>query len=271
MSIEIIQNVLIVLLAGYLVIDNLGITIVNTWAITTGLFAGLIMGDLKTGLLIGGTFQLMSLGVAGLGGASVPDYSLATLVGTFLAARTGSGLSTAIAVGLPVGLLAINLDVLVKILNNFVAHKMQSLLHQHKFREMRMVGLIGPIMFAAKNMLVMLIIVILGPSAVKAVLRVVPSWVTTGLNVAGGMLPVLGIALLMHYMPVKKYIWAVMAGYVLSAYLNLPIIGVSILGATAAIIVFRNGIKESEQKKQAVATSTVNNDTSEEEDDTYDE
>lgn len=270
MSVEIIQNILIILLAGYLVIDNLGITIINTWAVTTGLCAGLIMGDLKTGLLIGGTFQLMSLGVAGLGGASVPDYSLATLVGTFLAARTGSGLSTAIAVGLPVGLLAINLDVLVKILNNFVAHKMQSLLHQRKFKQMRLVGLLGPTMFAAKNMLVMLIIVVLGPEAVKAVLRVVPSWVTTGLNVAGGMLPVLGIALLMHYMPVKKYIWAVMAGYVLSAYLKLPIIGVSILGAAAAIVVFRNGLKEADPKKQ-MTMANANSNASEEEDDTYDE
>ena len=82
-------------------------------------------------------------------------------------------------------------------------------------------------------------------------------------------LPVLGIALLMHYMPVKKYIWAVMAGYVLSAYLKLPIIGVSILGAAAAIIVFRNGLKESEQKKQTVANTNLT--TPEEEDDTYDE
>lgn len=65
MSIEIIQNILIVLLAGYVTLDNLGITIVNYWAVTTGMIAGFIMGDLKTGLLIGGTFQLMSLGVAG--------------------------------------------------------------------------------------------------------------------------------------------------------------------------------------------------------------
>ena len=68
MSIEIIQDILIILLTGYIVIDNLGITIINNWSVTTGLLAGLIMGDVKTGLLIGGTFQLMSLGVAGLGG-----------------------------------------------------------------------------------------------------------------------------------------------------------------------------------------------------------
>lgn len=262
MSIEIIQNILIVLLAGYVTLDNLGITIVNYWAVTTVMIAGFIMGDLKTGLLIGGTFQLISLGVAGLGGASVPDYGLAALVGTFLAARTGSGLSAAIAVGL----LAINFDVLVKILNNFVAHRMQTYAHRHEFEKMRMIGLLGPVMFALKNILIMTIIVSVGPKAVSSILAVIPKWVTNGLNIAGGMLPVLGIALLMHYMPVKKYIWAVFIGFVFSAYLKLPIIGISILGAAASIIVYKVGLKNSEAKA-AVTQDNVK----ETGDDDYDE
>lgn len=268
MSIQIVQNILIVLLAGYVTLDNLGITIVNYWAVTVGMLAGLIMGDLKTGLLIGGTFQLMSLGVAGLGGASVPDYGLAALVGTFLAARTGSGLSAAIAVGLPVGLLAINFDVLVKILNNFVAHRMQTYAHRREFEKMRLIGLVGPLMFALKNIIIMTIIVSVGPKAVNAILAIIPKWVTNGLNIAGGMLPVLGVALLMHYMPVKKYIWAVLVGFVFSAYLKLPIIGISILGAAASIIVYKVGLKNSESK--LVASDSTNNQ-EEAEDDDYDE
>lgn len=268
MSIQIVQNILIVLLAGYVTLDNLGITIVNYWAVTVGMLAGLIMGDLKTGLLIGGTFQLMSLGVAGLGGASVPDYGLAALVGTFLAARTGSGLSAAIAVGLPVGLLAINFDVLVKILNNFVAHRMQTYAHRREFEKMRLIGLVGPLMFALKNIIIMTIIVSVGPKAVNAILAIIPKWVTNGLNIAGGMLPVLGVALLMHYMPVKKYIWAVLVGFVFSAYLKLPIIGISILGAAASIIVYKVGLKNSESK--LVASDSTNNQ-EESEDDDYDE
>ena len=84
------------------------------------------MGDMNTGLMIGGTFQLMSLGVAALGGASAPNYGLATIIGTFIAVRTGTGVDAAIAVGLPVGLLAIQLEVVVRIILNFVAHKMQT-------------------------------------------------------------------------------------------------------------------------------------------------
>ncbi|SYW04891.1 PTS N-acetylgalactosamine transporter subunit IIA [Oenococcus oeni] len=253
MNINLIQDLLVILIAGYVTLDNLGITIFNYWAVTTGMLVGLAMGDLKTGLLIGGTFQLMSLGVAGLGGASVPDYGLAAIVGTFLAIRTGSGLSTAVAVGLPVGLLAINLDVLVKILNNFIAHKMQTLAHERKFREMRLVGWAGPAMFALKNIIVTTIIVFAGPSSVNAILKVIPKWVTNGLNIAGGMLPVLGIALLMHYMPLKKYFWALLIGFVFSAYLNLPIIGIAILGAAGSIIVYKSGLKDNAHKAEAAS------------------
>ncbi|WP_019786593.1 PTS sugar transporter subunit IIC, partial [Streptococcus sobrinus] len=64
MSVEIIQDILVVLLSAYVVMDNLGITIFNYWAVITGMLVGFIMGDVSTGLLIGGTFQLMSLGVA---------------------------------------------------------------------------------------------------------------------------------------------------------------------------------------------------------------
>ncbi|EPC77279.1 Phosphotransferase system,mannose/fructose/N-acetylgalactosamine-specific component IIC, partial [Lacticaseibacillus paracasei subsp. paracasei Lpp71] len=78
---HILQDILIIFLASYATLDNQGITIMNYWPVTVGLFAGLIMGDLPTAMTIAGTFQLMSLGVAGLGGASVPDYGLATIVG----------------------------------------------------------------------------------------------------------------------------------------------------------------------------------------------
>ena len=253
MSVEIIQDILVVLLSAYVVMDNLGITIFNYWAVITGMLVGFIMGDVSTGLLIGGTFQLMSLGVAGLGGASVPDYGLAALVGTFLSIRTGSGLETAVAVGLPVGLLAINFDVL----NNFVAHKMQRLVHEGKFKQMRLWGWAGPIMFMLKSVIIVTIIVTVGPGLVKAILRVIPEWVTNGLNIAGGMLPVLGLALLLRYMPVKKYFWAILIGFALSAYLKVPIIGISIFGAAAAIVVYQSQLKESTMKQNGVANSLV--------------
>ena len=78
--------------------------------------------------------------------------------------------------------------------------------------------------------------------------KAIPTWFTTGLEVAGNMLPVLGVGLLLHYMPVKKHLSFLIVGFVLSAYLNLPILGVALLGAAAGYIIYRN---ETEKTKNA--------------------
>lgn len=179
---HILQDILIIFLASYATLDNQGITIMNYWPVTVGLFAGLIMGDLPTAMTIAGTFQLMSLGVAGLGGASVPDYGLATIVGIYLSARTGAGLGAAVAVGLPVGLLTIQLDVLIKIVNNFIAHKAQAYAHAKEFNKMRMINWLGPLFFALKNFIPMILIVTVGPSAISALLKIIPKWLTNVLQ-----------------------------------------------------------------------------------------
>ena len=87
---HIIQDILIILLAGYMTIDQNGPVVMSWFSVIVGTISGLIMGDLNTGLMIGGTFQLMSLGVAALGGASARNYGLATIIGTFIAVRTGT-------------------------------------------------------------------------------------------------------------------------------------------------------------------------------------
>lgn len=79
---EILQDILILLLIGYMTIDQNGPVVLSWFSVIVGMIAGLIMGDMNTGLVIGGTFQLMSLGVAALGGASAPNYGPATIMGS---------------------------------------------------------------------------------------------------------------------------------------------------------------------------------------------
>lgn len=150
---EVIQNILIVILAGYMTVDQNGPVVLSWFSVIVGMISGLIMGDMNTGLMIGGTFQLMSLGVAALGGASAPNYGLATIIGTFIAVRTGTGVDAAIAVGLPVGLLAIQLEVVVRIILNFVAHKMQTDNNEGKWKTMNMEAWIGPILCSLQTII----------------------------------------------------------------------------------------------------------------------
>ena len=251
--VAIIQDILIVLLAGYMTVDQNGPVVLSWFSVIVGMISGLIMGDMNTGLMIGGTFQLMSLGVAALGGASAPNYGLATIIGTFIAVRTGTGIDAAVAVGLPVGLLAIQLEVVVRILNNFVAHKMQDDNNAGKWGKMNREAWIGSFLCSLQTIIPTVIVVCFGANVVNLILDVVPEWVTNGLSIAAGMLPVVGIGMLMRYMPVKKFLPCILIGFVLSAYLNVPVLGIAIVGFAAAFWYFTTEAKKAEEGAVVVA------------------
>ena len=263
-GIQILHDILIVLLAGYMTIDQNGLVIMSWFPVIVGTITGLIMGDLPTAFTMAGTFQLLMLGVAALGGASAPNYGLATIVGIFIAVRTGSGIKSAIAVGLPVGLLAIQLEVIARIIVNFLAHKMLGDVQKHDFQKMRREAWWGPALFSLQTALPAILIVFWGADVVKFILNVVPSWVTNGLTVAGGMLPVVGVGMLLRYMPVKKFLSYIIVGFVLAAYLKIDVLGVALIGFAAAYWYF---LSESKKVSQVATNAGV----VEDEGDDYDE
>lgn len=245
---EVFQAVLIILLACWMVIDQQGLVLMTWFPIMISVPAGLIMGDLPTALTIGGTFQLMNLGVANIGGSSVPNWGLAALVGIYVACRTTGSIegakAVALAVGVPVGMLGIQLDVLAKLLNTYVANAARKACEAMNFKKINRIFWIGPVIFMLSTALPTALCVIFGEQIVSFILDSVPQWFTNGLSIAGNMLPVVGIALLLQVMPAKKFLSMLMASYVLSAYLNVPMLGVSIVGLAIAYYFFTTQLKK---------------------------
>lgn len=257
---EIIQGILIIALAFWMVLDQQGFVITTWFPAIIGMIAGLIMGDVATAMVIAGTFQLMALGVANIGGSSVPNYGLATLVGIYVAIRTTNDIENAkaiaLAVGVPVGMLGIQLDVLGKLLNSYVSHAAQRALNEGKFKKMERIFWIGPLIFGLTTAVPTALCVLFGDKIVKVILNVVPIWFTNGLSIAGSMLPVVGIALLLQFMPVKKYLTMLLIGFVVSAYLGLPILGIAILGFAFAYYYFTQKMNTAPALAEAAAAVT---------------
>lgn len=59
-----IQGLLTIIFSFWMVLDHQGLVITTWFPIMVAFFMGLIMGDMQTAMVIGGTFQLMALGVA---------------------------------------------------------------------------------------------------------------------------------------------------------------------------------------------------------------
>lgn len=264
----IIQGALVILLSFWMVLDQQGLVITTWFPIMIALFLGIIMGDMQTAMIIGGTFQLMALGVANIGGSSVPNWGLAALVGIYIAIKTTHNIEDAkavdLAVGVPVGMLGIQLDVIAKLLNTYVTHAAQKAANLGNFKKMNRIFWIGPLIFGLSTALPTALCVIFGEQIVKTILTFLPKWFTNGLSIAGSMLPVVGIALLLQVMPAKKYLSMLLIGFVLAGYLNIPILGISIIGFAIAYYFFTT-------KMSAPTAVTSNGTTTEDEGDEFDE
>lgn len=198
------------------------------------------MGDVMTGLTIGATFQLMSLGVAAIGGTSVPDYQIGAIISVAIAVSTGKGVEAGIAVGLPVAMLAIQLDVLGNILHGVFVRKAQEYAKQQKWNSFNLMYIICVVITGLTTGLPTFLAVAFGDVLVTTIINAMPVWFTGGLSLAGKILPVVGFAVLLRYMPVKKNIEYLLIGFVFAAYLNVPILGVAILGAALGFKLFKD-------------------------------
>lgn len=239
------QIILITVIAYVQRLDGMTTQIIPMNYMFWSCIVGAILGDFQIGLVIGATIQLMSLGVAALGGSSTPDYSVAAIISTAVAISSGKGMTAGLALGVPVGMICIQLDVLLKILNSFITNKAHELADKRQYRKMRLLIPVMTALMPLESAVPVFIAILFGKTVVTSILNFMPAWFTVGLNVAGGMLPAVGMAMLLTYMPLKKYGYWLLVGFALTAYLKMPILGVALIGIAGAIPTFMNYSKTS--------------------------
>lgn len=237
------QILLLTLYAGFSFYDGNNTTFGFVKPSMTGFIAGLILGDIKTGLYVGGTLNLLVLGVGNFGGASIPDYMTGALLGTAFAIQSGQP-ELGVTLAIPIGLLMIQLDILARFSNTFFQHKAEKYVKAGKLDQAARMNVFGLIPQSLSRMLPVFIALIFGSSFVELVVNNIPMWLMSGLKTAGGILPALGIAILLRYLPVSKNVPFLIIGFVMAAYLKVPVLGVALVGVALAIIVFQSEKEE---------------------------
>lgn len=258
MSIEVWQIIILALLGGVAIIENLGSNVIMNQALILGTITGLIMGDLTMGLAVGATLQLMGLGIASYGGASIPDYATASIVGTVFAVTSGKGVEFGIGLAVPVALLMIQLDIFARFCNIYLQRKVDKGVENLNFEKTTRFHLAGIFTWGLSRGIPIFLVFSFGDGIVEFVSSVIPEWLTGGLSVAGGMLPAVGIAILLRYLPVKNFISYLMFGFLAVAYVQMPMFGVALLGFALAILHFKKLIEKQENKQQVQVAAVTN-------------
>lgn len=248
------QILLLTLYGAYAVLDGLGPAFYLVKPVVAGMFAGLIMGDLPTGLFIGGTLQLMVLGVGNYGGSSMPDYMSGALLGTAFAVTSGSQ-EIGLAVAVPVGVLLVQLDILARFCNTYFQHMADRACEARNWKLVQAGNLLGAIPFALSRAIPLFLCLVVGQDLVAGLAAAAPDWLLNGFKLVSGLLPAVGIAILLRYMPFKRYWMFALLGFVLVAYLNVPVLGCALIGLVAAAIMYAQFVEKQKTAAPVVAAA----------------
>lgn len=218
------QIILLTLYAGFQIMDELHWYSSAGSAVFSGFITGLIMGDMATGLYIGGSMQLTILGVGTFGGASRIDANSGTLIATAFAVSSGMDPEQALAVlGVPVAAILVYTDIAGRFANTFFGHMCDADVEKMNWGAYNVHYWLGAVSWMLSRMLPVFLALAFGQPVVEAITAALNgdfAWLGAGLTVAGGALPAVGFAILLRYLPVKKHIAYLILGFVIAALLG---------------------------------------------------
>ena len=130
------QILLLTLYSAYQICDELTIVSSAGSPVFAGFITGLVMGDLTTGLFIGGSLQLFVLGVGTFGGASRIDATSGAVLATAFSVSQGIETDLAITtIAVPVAALLTYFDVLGRMTTTFFAHRIDAAIERFDYKE----------------------------------------------------------------------------------------------------------------------------------------
>lgn len=217
-QVSVLIILVLILYTAIAVIDQISIQCGLYTPLFAAVITGALLGDLQTGLIIGATLQLMTLGVATYGGATVPDYLSGAIMGTTYAIISGQGAEYGIGLAIPIGLLLTQMDILGRMSNSFFQHYADRCAEKGDYRGVERANLLGILPWVLSRVIPVFIGLCFGETVVNSINAIIPAWFMTGLKTAGAILPAMGISILMRYLPIKKYYAYFIIGFVMIAY-----------------------------------------------------
>ena len=234
------QILLLTLYAGYQIMDELHWYTSAGSAVFAGMISGLIMGDLTTGLYIGGSMQLTILGVGTFGGASRIDANSGTIMATAFAVGAGMDPEQALAaIGVPVAAILVYTDIAGRFANTFFGHMCDADVEKMNWGAYNVHYWLGAVSWMLSRMVPVFLALAFGQPLVEAVTTALNgdlAWLGKGLTVAGGCLPAVGFAILLRYLPVKKHVAYLLLGFVIAALMGTLFSGGGALSGNIAAV-----------------------------------
>lgn len=246
MEITLLQGIIISLVIMILVVDrHLEIFFLFRPIIVCPI-VGAILGDLNTGLLAGGIVELAFTGITVVGGASVPEALLTSVMTVVFAHITGNNVATSLALAYPFGVLMQFLWTIRNTAFSFFNKPAEKYASEGDVKGLSRLCLYGIVITMIGTGLLTFLSVYAAQEPLKVFVESMPDWVINGFKVAGGLLPAVGFAMLLRVTLKAKYVAYLLAGFLFATFIKIDnVLPIAIMGLAFALIeYYRSGEKE---------------------------
>lgn len=231
--------------------------------LVVGLVAGLVFGDVRTGVMMGASLEAIFMGAVDIGGALSAEPVTATVLATTFAITLNVDEKAALALAVPIGVFAAFISMFMKnVVMNIFAPLVDKVAEKDNPRQLTWLHFgmwfVNYFIFS----LVTFISVLAGAKPVQQMVSAIPKNLMAGLSATGGLLPAVGFAILMRMLWSKQLSPYYFLGFILTAYMKLPSVAVAAVGI---IIVALQWMRDKQlldienAQKKAPTTAAVTN------------
>lgn len=197
---------------------------------------GLCLGNLEAGLILGAELELVFLGVVSIGGATPADVNMGSVLASAFAISMNQGTDVALALAFPIGVLLQMVKMLIYFFRATTMHRVDEYAKTAEFDKITFMHFGHCAIYVTTYGFIAFFSLVFGAEAINTIVQNIPTVIMDGLKVTSDMLPAVGFALLLNMLWDKKLAVFLLFGFVLSSYLQLPVLAVSIIALTIGVV-----------------------------------
>lgn len=200
---------------------------------------GLFLGDVKTGLAVGASMEMVNLGFMSIG-ASGFDMNMGSIAGCALVIMTGANIETALVIATPMTLLITLIETGASVVRISMTHMCDNYVEKGEYQKAKLVDIFwGPLLYAVCTFIPVFMAVYLGADVINAIVNAVPQFVLDGITLGANLVAFFGFAMLLSVMITKKNAIFFFLGFAIAAYSGLSLTAIAIISVIMAILFYQ--------------------------------
>lgn len=216
-------------------------------------FAGLVLNNVQLGLAAGAIAELSYLGLTTIGGNVPPNPLVAGMMTVVIAHTTGASPEAALGLSLPFALLMQWIAIFYNTSFAGFLHPLDGMAERGDTKGFTRLVLAGTVIVGLTYALVIFLSAYAMQKPIQQFVESFPVWLVHGFEVAGGLLPGVGLALLLRSMLNINNAPFLVFGFVMATFMDLGgILPVALVAGGIALLGYLRDVKAAKETPKAV-------------------